>query len=124
MNDHPDAVELLHIARQTLTDQILPDAKPEHAYALRMIANALGIATREIEMLKETTHREAQSLAALYCEAPAMGDLDQNNRRLARDIRAGKFEKDPDTQQQMMQHLRAVARDKLAAANPRLLRDT
>ena len=42
MNDRPTPLELIRIANDTLTNNVLPDAKAEHLYTLRMIANALG----------------------------------------------------------------------------------
>jgi hypothetical protein len=118
MNDHPDALELIRIAHQTLAGEVLPDAKPEHRYALRMIANALGIAARELESCKKNTADETASLDALYNETGSLAELHARNQRLASDIRRGAFENDAAQEVALRQHLVSTARAKLAAAYP------
>jgi hypothetical protein len=119
MNDHPNALELIRIANQTLASEVLPDAKPEHLYALRMIANALGIAARELEAHEKDTADETASLNALYSESKGLGELSARNRQFAHDIRSGVFEGDGAREAKLRQHLVATARAKLAAAYPR-----
>ncbi len=119
MNDRPDALELLRIANHTLTQEILPGAKPEQLYTLRMIANALGIATRELASRDSDAGNESRDLAALYNDAAPAGTLSQQNQQFARDIRAGHFEKSAAQEMHVRQHLIAVARAKLAVAYPK-----
>jgi uncharacterized protein DUF6285 len=121
MNDHPNALALLRIAHQTLLDNVLPDAKPEQVYALRMIANAIGIATREMENHADHATTEARSMAALYNEAMTPGRETENNRKLARDIRSGAFEANAQQHAALFAHLRATTRHKLQVAHPRAL---
>ena len=119
MNDHPNALELIRIANQTLQSAVLPDAKPEHVYPLRMIANALGIAARELEAHDSDTASETQGLDALYGNPLNASDLHNRNRQFASDIRHGKFEHDAAQAAQLKQHLIATARAKLSAAYPK-----
>ena len=121
MNDRPDALELLRIANHTLAQEILPGAKPEQLYTLRMIANALGIAARELESRDADIASESRSLAALYENAALAGSLQQLNQVLACDIRAGKFEQSAEQDVQLRQHLLAVARAKLVVTYPKAL---
>ena len=121
MNDHPNALELIRIANETLASAVLPDAKPEHLYPLRMIANALGIAARELEAQDANAESETRGLDALYNEAKPAEDLYARNRQFARDIRRGAFESTGAQQAKLRQHLMATARAKLAAAYPKAL---
>ncbi|MEQ1776669.1 MAG: DUF6285 domain-containing protein [Burkholderiales bacterium] len=119
MNDRPDALELIRIANQTLASEVLPDAKHEHQYALRMIANALGIAARELEARDKTAADETLGLNTLYSESKESGELSSRNLQFARDIRLGAFESSGAREVELRQHLVATARAKLAAAYPK-----
>ncbi len=119
MNDHPNALELIRIANQTLASDVLPGAKPEHVYALRMIANALGIAARELETCDQNTLDETHGLNALYNDTAPATDVRERNRRFTQDIRSGKFEASSSEAAQLRQHLGTIARAKLAAAYPK-----
>ena len=121
MNDRPDALELIRIANQTLTDVVLPDAKQEHLYPLRMIANALGIAARELQAHHADREQESHGLDALYNVSAFTEELTARNRKLTLDIRQGTFEKNPAREATLRQHLLTTARAKLAAANPKAL---
>lgn len=123
MNDHPNALELIRIAHQTLQSDVLPDAKAEHVYPLRMIANALGIAARELEAHDKDVADETRGLNLIYNESKNFDDPLDNllarNRRFAQDIRSGAFETGAAQEAQLRQHLVVTARRKLAAAYPR-----
>ena len=119
MNDHPNALELIRIANLTLHHNVLPDAKPEHLYPLRMIANALGIAARELESHDQNSAAEVNGLNALYADTANSSALHARNRQFARDIRHGKFEHDAQQETQLRQHLIDIARAKLSASYPK-----
>jgi len=119
MNDHPNALELIRIANLTLHHNVLPDAKPEHLYPLRMIANALGIAARELESHDQNSAAEVNGLNALYADTANSSALHARNRQFARDIRQGHFEHNARQTAQLRQHLVVIARAKLAAAYPK-----
>jgi hypothetical protein len=48
MLEKPDAADLLATAREVVLKELLPALPPEKGFAARMVANALGIAAREI----------------------------------------------------------------------------
>ena len=123
MNDRPTPLELIRIAHETLTSDILPGAQPEQLYPLRMIANALGIATRELEAHDQDAANETRGLNLLYNETQNFDNLGTRNRRLALDIRCGTFENGAAQKAQLRQHLVVTARRKLAAAYPKGLQD-
>ena len=127
MNDRPSALELIRIANETLTRTVLPDAKPEQQYALRMIANALGIAARELEAHARNADDEILGLNTLYAalDKPIKNihDLPVRNRKFALDIRYGKFENNVDQAARLRQHLLATARAKLTSAYPKGLQN-
>lgn len=119
MNDHPTPLELLQIANQTLQSAVLPGAKPEHLYPLRMIANALGIAARELAAQDKDVAEETRGLNLLYNDDRTLDDLTVRNRRFAADLRRGAFEANLAQEAQVRQHLIVTARRKLAAAYPK-----
>ncbi len=98
MSDIPDATELLAIARSTLLDKLLPRVPEELRYDARMIANAMAIAAREHTAGNVAAQAEVIRLAALLQEhresgagAEPMSARAELNRRLAAQIRAGRF---------------------------------
>ena len=123
MNDHPNALELIQAARDELTRELMPSAQPDQLYTLRMIANALGIAARELAVQGNDASAETRGLNLLYSDGPHFDDLQARNRHLAQDIRSGAFEADTARHAQMRQHLVVTARSKLAAAYPKGLEE-
>ena len=127
MNDRPDAAELLEAARRTLTDAILPRVPEELRYSALMVANAMAIAAREHAAGDAAAQAELARLRALYAESPQAvagaalaSALQDCNRRLAADIRAGAF--DGRRRGELLEHLQRTAADQLAIANPKALR--
>jgi hypothetical protein len=126
MNDIPDATELLTTARATLLDKLLPRVPEELRYDALMIANAIAIAAREHAAGDTAAHAELARLSALLseCHEPRAGaeliaacaDL---KRRLAAEIRAGRF--DDKGRAALLDHLAQTAADELAVSNPRAL---
>jgi uncharacterized protein DUF6285 len=49
MHDNPSGAALLDVARQALMDEIAPALTGRSRYVVLMVANAIGIAMREIE---------------------------------------------------------------------------
>ena len=123
MNDHPTPLELIQAANDELGRTLLPDARPDQRYAMRMIANALGIAARELTAHDKDSIDETRGLNLLYVHdsQTQFDDLAARNRLLARDIRSGNFETDIARHAQLRQHLVSTARQKLAAAYPKAL---
>ena len=127
MNDRPDATELLAIARATLLDKLLPRLPEELRYDALMIANAMAIASREHAAGDTAAQAELARLRELFSERskPASGAaletaLADYNRRLAAEIRAGRF--DDKRRAALLLHLAQTAVDELAISNPRALK--
>ena len=126
MNDRPDATELLAIARATLLDKLLPRLPEELRYDALMIANAMAIASREHATREPHAQDELARLRALFAERSKalagetlQAALAGYNRRLATEIRNGRF--DGAERAALLDHLDKTAADKLAVANPKAL---
>ena len=126
MNNRPNASELLVIARATFTAEILPALPEKLRYSALMIANALAIARREIEAGDAPLRAEFERLTMLLAEIPreVTGEalpaaLADYNRRLASQIRAGRF--DREERAVLLEHLRKTTQEKLAVSNPKAL---
>lgn len=99
MRNSPDAAGLLHIARETLLDELLESVPEERRHMLRMAANALAIAAREAEAGEADLVKELRLLGELYGEdvvqaagASLRERIAKMNKRFARDIRDGIFD--------------------------------
>ena len=126
MNNRPNAPELLAIARATFTAEILPALPKKLRYSGLMIAHALAIAQREMEAGDAPLRAESERLRTLFSDssheragaAPSMTVADYN-RRLADEIRAGRFDK--EERAVLLEHLRKTTEQKLAVSNPKAL---
>ena len=126
MNQRPRAQELLPIARDTFTADILPALPERLRYLGLMIANAMGIAQREVEAGTAPACAEFERLRKLLHDSVERVSVDAldaaltaYNKQLARDIRAGIF--DGPERSALLDHLRQTTADKLAVSNPRAL---
>lgn len=126
MNNRPNAQELLAIARDTFAAEILPALPEKRRYTGLMIANAMAIALREIEAGEAPARAEFDRFRELFSEPsrPLAGEalnaaLAGYNLRLAKEIRAGRF--DGRERAAMLEHLRRTAAEKLAVSNPKAL---
>ena len=100
MRTEPHGVELLQLARKTLLDEVIPTVPEAHRYALRMVANAIGIAARELAA--------GAGNAATFRAADAA---------LADDIRSGRV----PFGGRLLAKLRADVARRLKMSNPRVL---
>jgi hypothetical protein len=120
MRDRPDGAELLRQARSVLLDE-LADALPEgRRYDVLMVASAMAIAARELEVGEEGLEAERAALEALLgpgSEDSIEGALGGLNRRLVAEIRAGKLDGDP----RVHGILDRDAAARLALSNPKVL---
>ncbi len=126
MNNSPDATELLAIARATLLDKLLPRLPEDLRYDALMIANAMIIAAREHAGGDAAAQEELARLHNLFSQRgePLSGtalaaELARCNRRLAGDIRNGRF--DGKERTALLAHLEKTAANELAISNPRAL---
>jgi hypothetical protein len=103
MRVEPGGAELLRVARAELLENLLPSLPESQRYAARMVANAMAIATREMESPSPDTSIDAGKLAA--------------------EIRAGVH----DTRERsdpLLERLREITRRRLEVSNPRLVERT
>lgn len=126
MNDRPHAPELLATARDALTTEILPALPQGLRYIGLMILNAMAIAQREIAAGDAPARAEYERLCELLSERSVAlagdrlyGALAGYNRRLAEEIRAGRY--DGKERAAMVEHLRRTTEEKLAVSNPKAL---
>jgi hypothetical protein len=127
MNDRPDAKNLLATARDALAAEILPTLKGRARYTALMIVNAISIAEREIEAGAAPSRAEYERLQNLLRERSGSSsdearyaELAGYNRRLAEEIRAGRF--DGPERAALIEHLRRTTEEKLAVSNPKALK--
>lgn len=127
MSDKPDAQDLLQVAREELMQRVLPALPASARYEVLMIANAMAIAAREIDIGRAHDMREQQSLRQLLSEDAATPDaalprqLEDCRRQLCAAIRKGRFDPGHSSHREMLKHLRTTARDKIMISNPKLL---
>jgi hypothetical protein len=112
----PAGAELLHAARETLLNELLPKLPAESHYAARMAANAMAIAARELEGAGGGDAGELARIEALLPECRGRG-LREANRMLAEAVRAGRFD-EPGARQALDDHLRLVTAARLALSSP------
>lgn len=90
-----DIAALLELAAAELRRGLLPKLSGEERYHAAMAVRAMEIAVRELREGKALRDRERRALAALYGPEAGSDDLATLRRRLARDIRTGRFD-DPE----------------------------
>lgn len=98
------AASLLATARDVLRGEITPALPGRLRFPAAMVANAMAIASRELEHGPGNQAELRAFLARLYPEAPDTTPLDDLQHRLCRELRAGRFDRDEDGR------LRAVLR--------------
>ncbi|WP_157264839.1 DUF6285 domain-containing protein [Azohydromonas aeria] len=136
MRDHPDGAELLQAARALLRDAVLPALPAEQRHNALMIANALGIAERQLRAGDAPALAEWRSLRSLLgigldgddedpCAPPAADELEATlaglNRVLVQRIRAGEADPGQPLHAGLMHHLESVALQRVAESNPKAL---
>ncbi|WP_426756187.1 DUF6285 domain-containing protein [Myxococcus sp. Y35] len=89
MRERPDGAELLAIAREVLHKELLPVLPADKAYSARMIANAMGIAERQLRSGGGPQEEERRALSALLGRG---GELSALTREFAARIRQGMFD--------------------------------
>lgn len=130
MNNLPEGADLLEVAREALLAEIRPLLTEDARYTAAMIANAMAIAAREAQA------GEAPALAALarldrlhgnqpreLHGAPLYEAIAANARRLAADIRAGRYDAEDERRRELMHHLRESVEAKLLISNPKALNE-
>ncbi|WP_421996938.1 DUF6285 domain-containing protein [Reyranella sp.] len=114
--DRPTAAEMLAAVVDFLREEATPAldlADPRLGFQMRVAANALAILEREARLGPAANAGEHRRLVALLGRDAPLDDL---NRELARQLRAG--ERD-ERDAALMAHLDATIADKIAIANPK-----
>jgi Domain of unknown function (DUF6285) len=114
--DRPTMAELLAAVADFLREEATPAldrSNPGLGFQMRVAANSLAILEREARLGPAADRREHERLVALLGRD---GSLDDLNRELARQLRAG--ERD-ERDAALMVHLEATIADKIAIANPK-----
>lgn len=106
--------ELLAAARAALRASLMPQLSGDGRYQAAMIANALAIAQRELELGPRTRAAEREALAAFY----RAGDdsLAELRRRLCADLRAGRLP--VERRAELEELLTRLVDARLAISNP------
>ena len=114
--DRPTAAELLSAIADFLREEatpVLDRAEPRLGFQMRVAVNSLAILEREARLGPAADAREHERLAKLLgCD----GTLDELNRELAHQLRAGQRDERDGA---LMAHLEATIADKIAIANPK-----
>jgi Domain of unknown function (DUF6285) len=129
MQDRPTAAELLDAVRGFLETDVIPASEGRNKFHTRVAVNVLSIVSRELAL--EPLHRKSewQRLERILGSAPMPEEgvalreaLAQRTERLCERIRRGEADHG-ETRQRVLQHVRETVREKLAIANPGLLRE-
>ncbi|NWN91871.1 hypothetical protein HLV39_10255 [Marinobacter adhaerens] len=120
--NHPDAPELLAVARETLMNEIFPSV-PEHLrYEVRMIASAMGIAAREAKAGEHVIQEEIALLSALLPEIASTHPmtLETVRQEVADAIRAGTFDGQGGKARELQKTLEKTVVSSLKISNPKV----
>ncbi len=130
MQTEPASLPLLLAARTWLLDELVPHLAPEKRYDALLIASAMAIVARELEAGSAGREQERQlEVEFLRCIYPDLAE-EQGRRgehlrvlsaRLARDIRAGRFDHPGPEREALRQWLCDDTVDSLKKCNPRYL---
>ena len=128
MTNLPGGSELLAVARDALLAEVRPLVQGDARYVVAMIANAMAIAAREARAGDAPARAALARLDALYgrpqrelADESLREALVESEQELARDIRAGRFDMKNETQQALIEHLRASVTARLLISNPKSL---
>ena len=105
--DAPSAVELIQAVEECITEEIMPSSDGVMKWKLRIAANALKIAIREIE--GGNSHRDTLQTVLTDLQAIDMPDLSEK-------IKAGHYD---DRLEMLQEKLLSIVTMKLEVANPR-----
>ena len=114
--DRPTASELLSAIAEFLREEAIPvldRAEPRLGFQMRVAVNSLAILEREARLGPAADSHEHERLAKLLGRDAT---LDELNRELARQLRAGERDEGDAA---LMAHLEATIADKIAIANPK-----
>lgn len=114
-DDRPNAEELIETVREFLHDKLLPTMTGHDAFEVRIAANLLAIALRELQQGPAATTAEQSRLTELVGAHDTVEALEAE---LVRRIRDGEIAVDDAA---LRAHLRETVRARLAMSNPKYL---
>lgn len=117
MQDRPTMAELLEAVEEFIAKDIRPHLDAHRAFNARVAENILAIVRRELAMGPAADMAERARLVALLGHE---GDLASLNRDLAAAIRTRSL---AGRDREVLAHLQATVRDKLAIDNPKYARE-
>lgn len=117
MRDRPGGAELLAEARRLLREELAPSLEGGRRYQALMIANALGMAERELLAGERPLEAERKALAELLGREGSLATL---NAAFAAALRDGRLAGDPEAYALLL----AETRSRVAESNPRALEDS
>ena len=130
MRERPTGDQLLEAALSLLRDEVLPALPAEKRHAALMIANAMGIAMRQLRNGDAPEQQELAALERILLAQPgndagpvpsdARDRLLELNRRLSLAIRQGRADS-VNPSDSVRGHLLRVARHRVAESNPKYL---
>lgn len=120
MINQPETRDLLTEARQVLLDSVAPELAGEHKYQALMIANAMGMAIREIEQREQGQSEEIdQAVRAFLAQRSLDSKAAEAEGELARAIYERRLDgTDPD----LRSVLRTLTETRLRTNNPGYLK--
>jgi hypothetical protein len=119
MRRQPTAANLLETARTALGQGIVPLLSGPAHYQALMVARAMAIAARQLEAGEGPEEAARTRLAALYGTPSAT--LEDLERRLAADLRAGAFDEPGAKRDAVFRHLLDSAQAMAAESCPKAL---
>ena len=118
--DRPNLYEMIEAVREYITAEVAPAAGDRRSRFRALIAaNVLAIVERELQHMYEHEKQEAGRWAGFDL---AGADARARRHELARHIREGHFDEEPERQRALTYAKQAVSA-KLAVANPKFLKD-
>jgi hypothetical protein len=115
MLPRPGAADLLKMAEQGLQDHVVGKLEGEAKYHALMALRAIAIAKAELEEGAGADAAELRRIQALYDQP--VGNLAAARKRLAADIRAGRFAPGTPREVRLLDALTATTAKRLRAVN-------
>lgn len=120
--NQPDARDLLATARELLLKQLLPALPASLHYEARMIASAMAMALREMELAAACTQAEAAALArVLDVHGQAEPSPAEARAQVACNIRQGLYDERGAARECLLDALLTITREQLRISNPKVV---
>ena len=123
MRELPEGNDLLSIARKVLLNDLMPLLPVERRYDMLMVANAMGIAMRQMSMGNEIAKQNRQVLEGLISNEGVTDDHDYTMAywALCTKIREGDFDPGTADRTALLDFLHDLAIQRLRESAPKLL---